>query len=295
MKLGVLYSRVRVEEKMLFEALEARHIEYDRIDDRDVEFDLQNPGRWRDYPVILERCINHSRALAALGILNDWGIPSVNTAYVADVCGNKLVTSSALIRAGVPTTRIKVAFTPESAIRAIEELGYPVVLKPAVGSWGRLLSKINDREAAEAVLEHKEVLGSYHHSIFYIQEYIRKPGRDIRAFVVGDETIAAIYRTSEHWITNTARSGQASNCPVTPELNRLCVAAAHAVGGGILGVDVMEDPDRGYLVNEVNYTIEFRNSVSTTGVDIPNRILDYVVAVARGEIRPLATPPGVMS
>ncbi len=291
MKIGVLYSRVRVEEKLLFDVLEARGVQYERIDDRDVEFDLQNPGHWRDYDVILERCINHSRALNALRILNDWGIPSVNTSYVADVCGNKLVTSSALVRAGVPTTRIKVAFTPEAAIRAIEEFGYPVVLKPAVGSWGRLLSKINDREAAEAVLEHKEVLGSYHHSIFYIQEYIRKPGRDIRAFVVGDQTIAAIYRASEHWITNTARGGQASNCPVTPELDRICVAAAHAVGGGIVGVDVMEDTERGYLVNEVNYTIEFRNSISTTGVDIPNRILDYVLAVGRREIKPFAAIP----
>ncbi len=287
MKIGMLYSRVRVEEKLLFDALDSRNIAYDRIDDRDVQFDLQNPGHWRDYDVILERCINHSRALYALKILNDWGIPSVNTAYVADVCGNKLVTSSALVRAGIPTTRIKVAFTPESAIKAIEEFGYPVVLKPAVGSWGRLLSKINDREAAEAVLEHKEVLGSYHHSIFYIQEYIRKPGRDIRAFVIGDETIAAIYRASEHWITNTARGGQASNCPVTPELNRICVAASRAVGGGITGVDVMEDPERGYLVNEVNYTIEFRNSIATTGVDIPNRIIDYVLAVGRGEVNPL--------
>ncbi len=295
MKLGLLYSRVRVEEKLLFEALDARGVQYDRIDDRDVEFDLDRPEPWRQYDVILERCINHSRALYALKILNDWGIPSVNTAYVADVCGNKLVTSSALVRAGVPTTRIKVAFTPESAIRAIEEIGYPIVLKPAVGSWGRLLSKINDREAAEAVLEHKEVLGSYHHSIFYIQEYIRKPGRDIRAFVVGDETIAAIYRASEHWITNTARGGQATGCPVTPELNKICVAAARAVGGGIVGVDLFEDQDRGLLVNEVNYTIEFRNSIATTGVDIPNRIIDYVLAVGQGQVKPFTAYPMPMA
>lgn len=286
MKLGVLYSRVRVEEKILFESLDARGISYARIDDRDVEFDLQNPGAWRNYDVILERCINHARALNALKILNDWGIATVNTAYVADVCGSKLLTSSALVRAGVPSTRIKVAFTPESAIRAIEEIGYPVVLKPAVGSWGRLLSKINDRDAAETVLEHKQVLGSYHHSIFYIQEYIRKPGRDIRAFVVGDETIAAIYRASEHWITNTARGGQATGCPITPELNKICVAAARAVGGGVLAVDVLEDTQRGFLVNEVNYTMEFRNSITTTGVDIPNKIIDYVLAVGRGEIKP---------
>jgi [lysine-biosynthesis-protein LysW]--L-2-aminoadipate ligase len=291
MKAAVLYSRARVEEKILFETLEARGVDYDRIDDRDIEFDLGDPGPWRKYDVILERCINHSRALYALKILNDWGIPTVNTAHVADVCGNKLVTSSALARAGLPQPVVKVAFTPESALKAIEELGYPVILKPAIGSWGRLLSKVNDRDAAEAILEHKEILGSYHHSIFYIQEYIRKPKRDIRAFVVGNETIAAIYRESEHWITNTARGGLASNCPVTPEMNRLCVAASNAVGGGITGVDLLEDPERGLLVNEVNYTIEFRNSIATTGVDIPNKIVDYVLAVGRREVNPLSTAP----
>ena len=287
MKLAVLYSRVRAEEKLLFDALEARGVAYDKIDDRDVIFDLQNPGVWRDYDVVLERCINHSRALNALKILNDWRIPTVNTSYVASICGDKLATSTALIHYGVPTTKIKVAFTPDSAIKAIEEFGYPVILKPAVGSWGRLLSKVNDREAAEAILEHKETLGSYHHSIFYIQEYIRKPKRDIRAFVIGDETVAAIYRMSEHWITNTARGGQVTNCPVTPELNKICVAAAKAVGGGIVGVDLLEDPERGLLINEVNYTIEFRNSSAPTGVDIPQRILDYVVAVGEGKIKVL--------
>jgi len=242
MKLAVLYSRVRAEEKLLFDALEARGVAYDKIDDREVIFDLLDPSPWQQYDVVLERCINHSRALNALKILNDWRIPTVNTAKVASVCGDKLVTSTALVHHGVPTTKIKVAFTPESAIKAIEELGYPVILKPAVGSWGRLLSKVNDREAAEAILEHKETLGSYHHSIFYIQEYIRKPKRDIRAFVIGDECVGAIYRYSEHWITNTARGGQAEGCPVTPELGKICVAAAKAVGGGIVGVDLLEDP-----------------------------------------------------
>ena len=116
-----------------------------------------------------------------------------------------------------------------------------MVLKPVVGSWGRLLAKINDRDAAEAMLEHKDTLGSYQHCVFYIQEYITKPGRDIRAFVVGDQTVTAIYRKSAHWITNTARGGQGEACPVTPELNDICVAAAKAVGGGVLAIDVFED------------------------------------------------------
>jgi [lysine-biosynthesis-protein LysW]--L-2-aminoadipate ligase len=182
---------------------------------------------------------------------------------------------------GVPQPELRIAFTEDSALVAIEDLGYPVVLKPAVGSWGRLLSKVNDRDAAESILEHKTVLGSYHHSIFFIQKYIEKQGRDIRAFVVGDQCIAAIYRSSAHWITNTARGAEASNCPITPELAEICVRAAHAVGGGVLAIDLFES-DQGLLVNEVNYTMEFRNSIDTTGINIPDRVIDYVLSRASG-------------
>jgi [lysine-biosynthesis-protein LysW]---L-2-aminoadipate ligase len=279
MKIGVLVSRVRAEEKLLFEEMERRGLDFDLIDDREIVFDLQQKPL-AQYDLIVERCINHSRALYALKVLEEWGIKCVNRYAVADNCGNKLLTTMRLIAEGVPTPRNKLAFTPESAIKAIEEFGYPVVLKPAVGSWGRLLSKVNDREAAESILEHKETLGSYHHSIFYIQEFIKKPGRDIRAFVVGDETICAIYRYSEHWITNTARGGKADNCPVTPEINDLSVRAAKAVGGGVVAVDLLES-ERGILVNEVNYTMEFRNSIAPTGVNIPAKVVDYLIQEAR--------------
>ncbi|MBC7235889.1 MAG: lysine biosynthesis protein LysX [Chloroflexi bacterium] len=284
MRIGMLLSRVRVEEKLLFQAFADRGIKVDPIDDRELVLDLHDPGELADYDVILERCINHSRALSALEQLNSWGIRTVNTAHVANICGNKFSTTRALIEHQVPTPRTMLAFTPESAIRAIETLGYPVVLKPAVGSWGRLISKINDREAAESILEHKAILGSYHHSIFYIQEFIDKPQRDIRTFVVGEETICGIYRTSEHWITNTARGGRASNCPITPEIDRLSLAAAKAVGGGVVAIDILERPDGELLVNEVNYTMEFRNSIDTTGVDIPAKVVDYVLRVGRGEL-----------
>lgn len=282
MRVGILYSRVRAEEKLLFEEFDRRGVVLELVDDNSLVFDITaaaHARRFQGFDVVVERCISHGRALYSLRILNDQGIQTVNSAQVADTCGNKLQTTSALTAAGVPQPRCLVAYTPESALNAIEQLGYPVVLKPAVGSWGRLLSKINDREAAEAILEHKEVLGSYHHSIFYIQEYIRKPLRDVRAFVVGGETIAAIYRNSEHWITNTARGGKASNCPVTPELNAICVRAANAVGGGMVAIDVFEDPDRGLLINEVNYTMEFRNSIAPTGVDIPARMVDFCLRV----------------
>src|SRR5215831_17531498 len=272
MKVGFLHSLIRPEEKLLIKELESRpNVEVAMIDDRALAFNL---GHDRfDYDVVIERSINHSRALHALRLFECAGIKCVNTSKVASVCGDKILTSIALEEHKVPQPDVRIAFTEESTLKAIEEMGYPVVLKPAVGSWGRLLSKVNDRDAAETILEHKVTLGSYHHSIFYAQKYIDKKGRDIRSFVVGDDCIAAIYRNSEHWITNTARGGRASNCPLTPELKDLSVRAARAVGGGVVAIDVFETADR-LEVNEVNYTMEFRNSIATTGVNIPKLVVD---------------------
>ncbi len=278
MKLGFLYSIIRVDEKMLLKEIRNRDIELQKIDDRVCQFEIENNG-W-DMDVILERSVSHSRALHSLEFFELYGIPSVNTHHVARVCGNKATTSLALARKGVPIPTTIVAFTPETALEAMEKIGYPVVLKPVTGSWGRLLSKINDKEAAETILEHKVILGDYHHSIFYVQEYIDKPGRDIRTFVVGDETVAAIYRNSDHWITNTARGGKVTACEITDELSDLSLRASEAVGGGVLAIDIFETPE-GPLVNEVNYTMEFRNSVGPSGVNIPAKIVDYVQEVAR--------------
>ena len=277
LKIGLLHSLIRKEEKLLIEAFHKAGVEPIMMDDRKLIMDFHTAPA---IDVLVERSINHSRALHALRLFESAGVRCINSHKVAQICGDKLLTTAALKEHGIAQPQCRVAFTEESALQAIEELGYPVVLKPAVGSWGRLLSKINDRDAAETVLEHKTVLGSYHHSIFYIQQYIEKKGRDIRSFVIGDECIAAIYRTSDHWITNTARGATASKCEVTSEVAEISIAAAMAVGGGIVAVDLFES-DAGLMVNEVNYTMEFRNSIDTTGVDIPARVADYVINQAK--------------
>ena len=289
MRIGILVTHIRPEEKLLIAAFRAAGIEPDILLDRELNFDLlAGPEQlapsgvpWADYALILERAVSTSRGLYTLAILNAWGIPTVNSSQTAHTCADKLLTTLALARAGVPQPPARAAFDSESALAAIAELGYPAVLKPVTGSWGRLLARVNDRDAAEAVLEHRETLGGYTHQTIYAQAYVEKPGRDIRAFVVGDRTICAIYRASPHWITNTARGGQASNCPVTPELDALCQRAAAAVGGGVLALDVFEGPDGQLLINEINHTMEFRNSSAPTGVDIAGEVVHYALAQAR--------------
>ena len=277
LRVGFLYTSLRAEEKYLLDELEKRpNIEIVRINDGDHFFDISSVPESVD--VLFERSISYSRGLYISKIYEANGVTVVNAPQVAERCGDKYVTSQVLVQNGISTPRVVMAFDEESALRAVESVGYPCVLKPVVGSWGRLLARVENRAMAEALIEHKATLG-VNHQVFYIQEYIHKPGRDIRAFVVGEEPIAAIYRTSENWITNTARGGIASNCPLTLELSDICRRTARAMGGGLLAIDVFE-AEGGLTVNEVNHTMEFRNSITTTGVNIPARMVDYVLEQA---------------
>ncbi len=286
MRIALLITTLRAEEKLLLAAFEAHGITPDVILDRDLNFDLTagaeqpapNGIAWRDYDAVFERCVSTSRGLYALAILDRWGVRTVNSYATAATCADKLLTTLALADARVPQPRARVAFDEDSTLQALDQLGYPAVLKPTTGSWGRLLARVHDREQAESIIEHRQTLGGYTYHTYYAQEYIHKPERDIRAFVVGDSTICAIYRTSPHWITNTARGGQASNCPVTADLNDVCLRAARAVGGGILAIDLLESPDGALLVNEVNHTMEFRNSSAPTGVDIADAVVRHVLS-----------------
>ena len=274
----MLVSHLRTEEKAILAAAAKRGIAVERVFDREIWFDL-GERRFPEVDLVLDRSLVHSRAEYTLRLLQSWGIPTVNSFETTTLCDNKFHTNMAFIEHGVPTLRTLIAYTPESALQAIEQLGYPVVLKPNTGSWGRLLAKVNSRAAAEAILEHKASLGSYHHSIFYIQEYIEKPGRDIRAFIVGDRVVAASYRNAKHWITNTARGSTSTHCPVTPEIEDLALRAARSVGGEIMGVDLVET-DEGLKVIEINVGAEFHGLRETTDTDIPGEIIDHLIKKA---------------
>jgi [lysine-biosynthesis-protein LysW]--L-2-aminoadipate ligase len=279
-KFALICSLIRPEEKLLIDAFERHGATVETHDDRGLVFDLDALHAWRAYDAVVERCVSQSRALYVQRIMRLANVLTINPHQVIENCGDKFITTQLLIEHNVPSARVMMAFTPESALRAIETLGYPCVLKPVVGSWGRGVVRVNDRDAAEAVVNLRDELGGYQQHIYYVQELVDKPQRDIRSFVIGDRCVAAIYRTSQHWITNTHLGGKASNCPVTAALEQISVAAAQAVGGGIVAVDLFEDPKRGLIVNEVNHTMEFRNSVPATGVDIPGLMVEFVIAQA---------------
>lgn len=274
----VVHDRVRPEETMLFAALERAGADVERI--YAPHWRWEAGARRSEGEVVLLRTLSHARTLAIARALEAEGADVVNRARVIETCGDKAATSAALAAAGVPQPRTFLAFSAETVIEACEELGWPVVVKPVVGSWGRMVARCRDADAIEALLEHKQVLGGPAHQLFYVQEHIDKPGRDLRAFVVGGRVVAAIAREGDDWRTNTAKGAVVRGVPVTPELERIALAAAQAVGGGVLAVDLLESA-RGLLVGEVNHGLEFRNSVQPTGVDIPAEIAAYLTERAR--------------
>ncbi|MDE1853120.1 MAG: lysine biosynthesis protein LysX [Thaumarchaeota archaeon] len=272
---------MRWEEKAIVAAAEKHGAKVNLVDSKDLSVSLNPAGLTLADGVVLQRCVSYFRNVHSTAALESAGHRVVNSFACAWVCGNKLFGTLELIKHGVPTPKTVLAMAEDSALRSIEEIGYPAVLKPVVGSWGRLSALLNDPDAAKAVVEDREHMFPLY-QIYYLQEFVKRPPRDVRTFVLGDETIAGIYRYSgsSEWRTNTARGGRAEKCKITGELNELSLRAAKAVGGEFVGVDLMEGPD-GLLVHEVNNTTEFKNTVPATGVDIPGMIVDYLTSIQK--------------
>ncbi|EMA70478.1 lysine biosynthesis protein LysX [Halorubrum distributum] len=292
MRVGILYSRIRKDEKLLLNELRERGHEVEKIDVRKERFGLESTtAAVDDLDIVVDRCLSTSRSLYATRFLDSYGVPVVNAPETGDVCADKAKNSLALAEADIPTPATEVAFTTDAALEAIEEFGYPCVLKPVTGSWGRLMAKIDSRNAAEAILEHKETLGHYEHKVFYVQEFVDKPGRDVRVLAVDGEPVAAMTRSSDHWLTNAAKGGETESFDLDERATELVEKASDAVGGGMLGVDLMEvgvgaDADAAegaaddYTVHEVNHTVEFKALDAATDVDVPARVVDWLEAKA---------------
>lgn len=293
LRLGVLVSFLRQEEKLILQAARARGMDVTPIFDRELTLNVSAPTAAEsgiEIDVLLDRSVVHSRAGYTLFAMDRWGIPTLNSSAAVTICDDKARASMVLEAAGIPSPRTFVAYSEESALKACEALGYPAVLKPVTGSWGRLIAKVNGPEQARAILAQKSEHGSFHHEIYYIQEFIEKPGRDIRAYVIGGQVIAASYRTSEHWITNAARGAVSVQCPITPEIEELAIRACAAVDARLAGVDLIET-NEGLKVIEINTGGEFKGLMTTTDRDLAGEIVEEAARIARERMdAPVAVP-----
>jgi [lysine-biosynthesis-protein LysW]--L-2-aminoadipate ligase len=280
-QIGMLCDRIRPDERMVIEAAKKKNIELIIHNVDEIVFDTFTNSETKFENVILQRVMSYFKSMHITALLEKADTKVVNSFNAALICGNKLLTSITLSKAGVPTPKTLVAFTEESSLKALEKVGYPAILKPVVGSWGRLIAPLKDFDSARAILETREFMYPLY-QVFYIQEMMQSLIRDIRCFVIGEHAVAAIYRYSApgEWRTNVARGGRAEVCPITSEIEDLAVKAAKAVGGEAVGVDMMESPN-GLVVHEVNYTTEFKATTESTGIDIAGLVLDFLVDMER--------------
>jgi len=274
--LTLLYDTIRWEEKAIYEAAKKKGIEISKIDCKDIILDLNTFSSEYNNQTIIQRCVSYFKNLHSTAALEGLGANVINPLNTNVTCGNKLFTHMLLKKKGIPTPKVITAFSSNSALSALENFGYPAIIKPTIGSWGRLIALLRDKDAAKAVFEDREHMFPLYH-VYYLEEFVSRPPRDIRAIVVGDVVAAAIYRYSEsdEWKTNMALGGRAENCPVTNELEDICIKSSRAVGGKIVGVDLMESSKEGLLVHEVNNTTEFKNTVKITEINIQDMIVDY--------------------
>ena len=272
----VLYDTIRWEEKALLEAGKKNNINIQMVNCKKLAIELGK--KTEDYGIVIQRCVSYYRNLHSTAALEGLGVKVINCLNTGIFAGNKLFTHMLLKKLGVPTPYATVAFSKDAALEALEKQGYPKVIKPTVGSWGRLISKLNDKDSAEGIIENRENMYPIY-QIHYLEEFVKRPPRDIRAIMVGDKIVAAIYRTSGNgnWKTNMALGGIAEECKVTSEMEEMCIKAKNAVQGDIVGVDLMESDERGLVVHEVNNTTEYKNTVRVCGVDIPSLMLKYAL------------------
>ena len=274
--LSILYDTIRWEEKALFDAGKKKGIDIEMVDCKNLFLSL---GKTKEkFDTIIQRCVSYYRSLHSTAALEGKGINVINSLNTSIFAGNKLFTHMLLQKSGVPTPFSAVAFSEEAALEALEKNGYPMVLKPTVGSWGRMIALLKDHDSAEGIMESRERMYPIY-QVYYLEEFVQRPPRDIRAIMVGDKVVAAIYRYSGdgQWKTNMALGGKAEECKVTKELEDICLKASKAVEGQIVGVDLMESKEKGLVVHEVNNTTEYKNTVRVTGVDIPTLMIDYAL------------------
>jgi [lysine-biosynthesis-protein LysW]--L-2-aminoadipate ligase len=272
----VLYDTIRWEEKALLDAGQKKNINLQMLDCKKLSLELDN--KVGSYGTVLQRCVSYYRNLHSTAALEGMGVHVINCLNTGIFAGNKLFTHMLLKKHGVQTPFATIAFSKEAALETLEKHGYPKVIKPTIGSWGRMISKLNDSDSAEGIIESREKMYPIY-QIHYLEEFVNRPPRDIRAIVIGDKVVAAIYRNSGNgsWKTNMALGGIAEKCNVTGEMEEICIRAKNAVQGEIVGVDLMESRDRGLIVHEVNNTTEYKNTVRVCRVDIPSLIIDHAL------------------
>ena len=275
-----------------FESCRKMNVEGVHLNLQKLEINLNNTpdtGNLHDFDAVIVRDVVSS-GNEGLSFRFDWikelekdGIPIVNSTEAILNAASKFHTTFLLRKNQIPIPETYIVQDIKSAIQIINK-SKDIVIKPLHGYKGHGIFRITDNEVianngkkltttpetlVQNLLEERGCL--------YIQKFIENPGRDIRAFVVGGEVLAAIYRSStDGWINNLSQGGTASQCTLSAEQEELCIKASETVGTTYAGVDLIEGKDTD-MVLEINATPSGAGIYRTWGIYPTDRIIEHVV------------------
>lgn len=274
----LIFDVPRFEEKLIVSALKMIGL---NLKLTNVKY---SPLTWDEAPAPLSliRTISMQRAVYSASLREAVGVKTINCYHAILIAGDKILTLSELKKHGISFPKSLVAFNPEAAEKAGEIFGYPLVDKPPIGSWGRLVTLVKDHQAFKTVIEHRELFQSQVIKTHLIQRYVNGGNRDLRVLVLGEEALGGMRRIagSDEWRSNVARGGRVEAIKLNEELMDLALKVAKVVGGEFIGIDFFEE-DGSYLVNEVNGVPEFKGFMEATRINVPGKLANYVKSALR--------------
>lgn len=285
MNLGIVLNRVSFEEKQIILACKELGINVEQIKNEELFLQLnseKDPHIKSD--IILQRSLSAVRAVYSTAILETKGYKVINNYNTISISADKLLTTLLFEKYKIPNPRTFAGFTAHSVLNSVEKyLKYPMVTKPILGSWGRMVAKIESYNQLSSIVESKEVMGDLFQKIHYFQEFIDAPQlnpnnpADIRVFYLGGECIAAMgrFRPEKDFRSNIALGGSAKKLEIDSEMVSISKKVAEALQAEMLGVDLMIT-EKGYVCIEANAVPGFEGIANATGINIGKQIAEYI-------------------
>ncbi|KPV47190.1 MULTISPECIES: RimK family alpha-L-glutamate ligase [Acidiplasma] len=271
--ISIIYDYINWEEKQIIKKLQEENIEYNIINAKDEPLNITGKNS-KIGDVAFIRCVSHRRSLYYSAILENQGIRTINSFNIFNITGNKIITSAYLYKNNIPTPESTVSFSKDAAIGVCNSYGYPVVFKPASGSWGRMVSLIKNDNMAETIFSMNDMVNES--GVYYIQRYVERPPRDIRAILINHDISAAVYRYSnDGWKTNLYLGGKVEKAALSDYDREIIIKASEIFDAGVIGIDAMESPD-GIKIHEINGRVEFKGASRVYGDKIINDVVNFL-------------------
>ena len=274
------YDYIREEEKRIVRM--AKNVGIKLVLCNLLESPLDYSNRW-DADAAIIRPVSMFNAVYAAPYFEAMHMLTVNPSYTILYAGDKILTYSLLKSANIPIPHTILSLGDDALYAAAEQLGFPLVDKPPIGSWGRLVSLVENRHQLTTIAEHRAMLPSKQFRAHILQEYITTANADIRCLMIGDELLGCVKRVARRgeWRSNVALGARVEPYKPDSELIELVHKTLTAFKGIFISIDVFEHEKNGYLVNEVNGVPEFKGFIRATGIRVEEVLINKILELLR--------------